>query len=117
MFDYLRSSVYRSVLAGVLLKIGRYGLIRLIEIYYKVGVKYEYIIFVFQVDIKRIVAYSSVVHINLMLCRLIIIGILGRYVMIISLGLCSSGIFYSKFIVNLYYERSGTRLLFLNKDM
>jgi len=42
-----------------------------------------------QVDIKRIVAYSSVVHINLMLCRLITfykVGILGKYVMIISHG-------------------------------
>ena len=68
-----------------------------------------------QVDIKRI-AYSSVVHINLMLCRLITfykVGILGRHVTIISLGLCSSGIFY---IVNLYYERSG-RWLFLNKGI
>ena len=69
-----------------------------------------------QVDMKRI-AYSSVIHINLMLCRLITfykVGILGRYVMIISLGLCSSGIFY---IINLYYERSRRRLLFLNKGM
>jgi len=79
--------VYGSIaLAGVLLKIWSYGLIRLIEIYYKLGVKYEYIIFrvkitgkiivgiscLIQVEIKRILAYSSVVHINLMLCRLII---------------------------------------------
>jgi len=92
---HVKAPVYRStVLAGVLLKIGRYGLIRLIEIYYKVGVKYGYIIFririigriivgilcVIQVDIKRIVVYLSVVHINLMLCRLITfykVGILG----------------------------------------
>jgi len=118
-------------LFGVLLKIGKYGLIRLIEIFYKVGIKYGYIIFrigiiggiivvvlcLVQIDIKRIVAYSSVVHINLMLCRLMTFykaGILGRYVIIISHGLCSSGIFY---IVNLYYERSGRRLLFLNKGI
>ena len=69
-----------------------------------------------QVDVKRI-AYSSVVYINLMLRRLITfykVGILGKYVMLISHGLCSSGIFY---IVNLYYERSGRRLLFLNKGI
>jgi len=68
-----------------------------------------------QVDIKRIVAYSSVVHINLILCNLITfykVEILERYVIIISHGLCSSGMF---FIVNLYYDRSGRRLLFLNK--
>ncbi|KYM81874.1 NADH-ubiquinone oxidoreductase chain 4 [Atta colombica] len=39
-------------------------------------------------------------------------GVLGRYVIIIAHGLCSSGIFY---IVNLYYERLGRQLLFLNK--
>jgi len=123
-------SIVLAVLFGVLLKIGRYGLIRLIEIFYKVGIKYGYIIFkiwiiwgiivgvlcLVQIDIKRIVAYSSVVHINLMLCRLMTFykaGILGKYVIIISHGLCSSGIFY---IVNLY-ERSGRRLLFLNKGI
>ena len=129
---HVEAPVYGSiVLAGVLLKIGRYGLIRLIEIFYKVGVKYGYIIFrvgiigrvivrilcLVQIDIKRIVAYSSVVHINLILCRLMTfykVGIFGRYVIIISHGLCSSGIFY---IVNLYYNRSGRRLLFLNKGI
>jgi len=52
--------------------------------------------------IKRI-AYSCVVHINLMLRRLITFykgGILLKYVMIIFHALCSSGVFY---IVNLYY--------------
>ena len=129
---HVEAPVYGSmVLAGVLLKIGRYGLIRLIEIFYKIGIKYRYIIFrvriigriiigilcLVQIDIKRIVAYSSVVHINLILCSLITyykVGILGRYVIIISHGLCSSGIF---FIVNLYYDRSGRRLLFLNKGI
>jgi len=48
--------VYGSIaLAGVLLKIGRYGLIRLIEIYYKVGVKYGYIIFRVKITGKIIV--------------------------------------------------------------
>ncbi|KAG5347610.1 NU4M oxidoreductase, partial [Acromyrmex charruanus] len=118
-------------LAGVLLKIGGYGLIRLMEIYYKVMVKYNYLIFsvgivgrilvrvlcLVQVDIKRIVAYSSVVHMNLILSRLMTlfkVGIVGRYIIIISHGLCSSGIFY---IVNLYYERSGRRLIILNKGI
>jgi len=119
---HVEAPVYGSItLAGVLLKIGRYELIRLIEIYYKVGVKYGYIIFrvkitgkiivriscLVQVDIKRIVAYSFPIHINLMSYMLITfykVGILGKYVMIISLKLCSSRIFY---IVNLYYERGG----------
>ncbi|KAG5318552.1 NU4M oxidoreductase, partial [Pseudoatta argentina] len=132
MFDYLRPHVeapaYKSIiLSGVLLKIGGYGLIRLLEVHYKVRIKYGYIIFrvgiidriivrilcLVQIDLKSIVAYSSVVHINLILCRLITffkVRISGGYVMIISHRLCSSGIFY---IVNLYYER----LLFLNKGI
>jgi len=43
---HVEAPVYGSiVLTGILLKIGRYGLIRLIEIFYKVGIKYGYILF------------------------------------------------------------------------
>ncbi|KYN31438.1 hypothetical protein ALC56_14319, partial [Trachymyrmex septentrionalis] len=58
--------VYGSIiLAGVLLKMGRYELICFIEIFYAVDVKYR---------------YSSVVHINLMSSLMIHfnVGILGR---------------------------------------
>lgn len=104
-------------------------MIRLIEIFVKATTKYNYVIFrigvigrifirlvcLIQVDLKRLVAYSSVVHINIMLCSLITlfkVGVLARYIMIVSHGLCSSGLFY---IVNIYYERTGSRLLLLNK--
>ena len=46
-----------------------------------------------QVDIKVLVAYSSVVHIRLLLrgmFTLLKIGLLGSYVLIISHGLCSA---------------------------
>jgi len=57
----------------------------LIEIYYKIRVKYGYIFRVgvigklviteilclVQINMKKIIAYSSVIHINLILCRLI----------------------------------------------
>ncbi|KYM95829.1 NADH-ubiquinone oxidoreductase chain 4 [Cyphomyrmex costatus] len=69
------------------------------------------------VYVKRIVAYSSVVHINLILRRIITltkIGILSSYITIVAHGLCSSGMFY---LVNLFYKRSGRRLLFLNKGL
>nr|ATJ03019.1 NADH dehydrogenase subunit 4 [Atta texana] len=129
---HVEAPVYGSmVLAGVLLKMGSYGLIRLMEMFYKVGIKYGFIIFsvgiigsiivsimcLVQVDMKSMVAYSSVVHMNLMLCSLMTFhksGMLGSYVMMVSHGLCSSGMF---FMVNLYYDRSGSRLLFLNKGM
>lgn len=129
---HVEAPVYGSIiLAGVLLKIGRYGLVRLIKMLVKRRLIYRYQIFrialigrlvirivcLVQVDIKRLVAYSSVVHINIILCALITIfklGQWGRYIMIVSHGLCSSGLFY---IVNLYYRRTKSRLLVLNKGL
>lgn len=129
---HVEAPVYGSIiLAGVLLKIGRYGLIRILEIFVKRRLKYNYLIFrvgvigsvlvglvcIIQIDIKKLVAYSSVVHMNLILCRLITLfnlGYLRRYIIIISHGLCSSGLFY---IVNIYYRRSIRRLLVLNKGL
>lgn len=129
---HVEAPVYGSIiLAGVLLKIGSYGIIRFIEILGNKIISNNYLIFrvsiigriltslicLVQLDIKILVAYSSVVHINLILCRIIIIsklGILGAYIIIVAHGLCSSGIFY---IVNLYYERSIRRLLVLNKGI
>lgn len=129
---HVEAPVYGSIiLAGVLLKIGRYGLIRILEIFIKSSIKYNYLIFsvriigrilvgvvcLVQVDIKSLVAYSSVVHINLILCRMMTLfnlGFLRRYIMIISHGLCSSGLFY---IVNIYYRRTISRLLILNKGL
>lgn len=129
---HVEAPVYGSIiLAGVLLKIGRYGLIRMLEIFVKRRVKYNYLIFririigrilvgiicLVQVDIKRLVAYSSVVHINLILCRIMTLfnlGFVSRYIIIISHGLCSSGLFY---MVNIYYRRTISRLLILNKGL
>jgi len=128
---HVEAPVYGSIiLAGVLLKIGRYGLIRFIELLV-CRINYNYLIFsvsiigrviigincLVQIDIKRLVAYSSVVHINLILCSLLTLfkmGFISRYIIIISHGLCSSGLFY---MVNIYYSRSIRRLLVLNKGI
>jgi len=129
---HVEAPVYGSIiLAAILLKIGRYGLIRLIEILLYRRIKYIYVIFCIgilgrilirvlcmaQIDIKRLVAYSSVVHMNLILCSIgtfFKLGFIRSYIIIISHGLCSSGLFY---IVNLYYERTSRRLLILNKGI
>nr|YP_010872857.1 NADH dehydrogenase subunit 4 [Pheidole pieli]WGV34046.1 NADH dehydrogenase subunit 4 [Pheidole pieli] len=129
---HVEAPVYGSmILAGVLLKMGSYGLIRLLEIFFKSSLKYNYIIFsvgivgsllvgmacLVQIDMKSLVAYSSVVHMNLMLCSMMTLfnlGFLSSYIMMISHGLCSSGLFY---MVNLYYSRTKSRLLILNKGL
>nr|YP_010266088.1 NADH dehydrogenase subunit 4 [Messor structor]UHY95049.1 NADH dehydrogenase subunit 4 [Messor structor] len=128
---HVEAPVYGSmILAGVLLKMGSYGLLRLMEIFIS-SIKYSYIIFsisiigsllvsmmcLVQVDMKSLVAYSSVVHMNMMICSLMTmckLGFLSSYIMMVSHGLCSSGLFY---MVNLYYKRTYSRLLFLNKGM
>lgn len=69
------------ILAGIILKLGGYGLMRLIIIFLSVGVKINYffitirmlggvivsLICLRQRDIKSLIAYSSVAHIGLVL--------------------------------------------------
>ena len=68
-----------------------------------------------QLDIKLIIAISSVVHIGIILIRILLIiklRIFGRYYIIISHGFISSGLFY---LINLIYVQTNRRLIFINK--
>lgn len=119
------------ILAAILLKLGVYGLIRFIIIFSENFIKFNKIILylrifgsiiirilcIRQVDLKILVAYSSVVHIGLILSRIITFlnfSIKGRYIIIISHGLCSSGLF---FLVNLCYSIRNRRLILINKGL
>jgi NADH-ubiquinone oxidoreductase chain 4 len=119
------------ILAGVLLKLGGYGIIRIITKFikgvfslrpYVIGLRLFGIIYVGFIccrmnDIKALVAYSSVSHIGLVLGGIFsgyYWGIIGSLIIIISHGLSSSGLFC---IVNIYYERSRRRSLFINKGI
>jgi len=64
-----------------------------------------------QLDLKRIVAYSSIAHMNLVIVGLfsnVIEGLAGATFLMIGHGLVSSLLF---FLIGFLYERYGTRLL------
>nr|YP_009945143.1 NADH dehydrogenase subunit 4 [Nomia chalybeata]QOE17507.1 NADH dehydrogenase subunit 4 [Nomia chalybeata] len=119
------------ILAGILLKLGVYGLVRFMNMFIKNFIKFNFvflylsifgsllisILCIRQVDMKILVAYSSVVHMGLMLSSMMTltnISISGSYMMMIAHGLCSSGLF---FLVNLCYLMSNSRLMIMNKGL
>lgn len=80
------------------------------------GVIVSFVCFI-QIDIKCLVAYSSVVHIGILLRGVITlsyIGFQGALCLMLGHGLVSSGIF---FIVGSLYDRMATRRLLINKGV
>lgn len=119
------------ILAGVLLKLGGYGLLRVFPFLLFEGLKFNYIfisirltggflislVCLRQIDIKALIAYSSVAHIGIVLSGLLTLrywGLCGSYTLIIAHGLCSSGLFR---VANIAYERLGRRRLIINKGL
>nr|YP_010384945.1 NADH dehydrogenase subunit 4 [Arcotheres purpureus]UPL64942.1 NADH dehydrogenase subunit 4 [Arcotheres purpureus] len=119
------------ILAGVLLKLGGYGLIRVLPLFQKISLMYSWLwvsvslvggliislLCLRQIDMKALIAYSSVVHMSLVLCGLVIFscwGLMGGVVVMIGHGLCSSGLFC---LANMVYERLGSRSLMVSKGL
>lgn len=119
------------ILAGVLLKLGGYGLLRVFPFLLLIGLNYNFIfvsirlvggflislVCLRQIDIKALIAYSSVAHIGVVLRGLLTItywGLRGAYTLMIAHGLCSSGLFS---LANITYERVGSRRLIINKGL
>jgi NADH-ubiquinone oxidoreductase chain 4 len=70
-----------------------------------------------QSDLRALIAYSSVVHIGLVLGGLITIthwGFRGALLVIIGHGLCSSGLFC---LSNIGYERLSSRSVLVLKGL
>nr|YP_010975291.1 NADH dehydrogenase subunit 4 [Aneogmena fischeri]WNX92425.1 NADH dehydrogenase subunit 4 [Aneogmena fischeri] len=119
------------ILAGIMLKLGGYGLVRVFSFLQIVGLKYNFIwisisliggflislICLRQVDLKALIAYSSVVHMSIVLSGLMTLsytGMCSSYTLMIAHGLCSSGLFC---LANISYERLGSRSLLINKGL
>nr|YP_010035028.1 NADH dehydrogenase subunit 4 [Parazyginella tiani]QOX09872.1 NADH dehydrogenase subunit 4 [Parazyginella tiani] len=119
------------ILAGLMLKIGGYGLIRFMSLYEFSYFMNSYIWFslsisgcimvslicLIQGDVKCMIAYSSVAHMSMCLIGLLSLstwGVLGSYLMMISHGLCSSCMFC---LANFSYERYQSRSFYINKGL
>lgn len=119
------------ILAGVILKLGGYGLIRLVDyvliyifsfrwFYLRISLYrffYFSVVCLFQSDLRIIIAYSSVSHMSLViggLFSLTSLGFYGSLILIVGHGLVSSGMFY---LVGLIYIRYSSRRFFVVRGL
>nr|YP_007475037.1 NADH dehydrogenase subunit 4 [Haemaphysalis formosensis]AFU55286.1 NADH dehydrogenase subunit 4 [Haemaphysalis formosensis] len=119
------------ILAGVLLKLGIYGIFRFKSFYLIEIMNFSYLMMImsiwgsvlvsiyclFQIDIKSLIAYSSVCHMSIVFCGTINFSFFGSYgslLLMIGHGICSSGLFC---LANLVYERYYTRSMILLKGL
>ena len=114
------------ILAAILLKLGSYGFIRYVIPLFPdansylapfiitlalIGTLYSCISALSLLDLKQIIAYSSIAHMNISVIGLFMNdynGLLGSYLYSISHGFISSGLFL---LIGILYERYHTRIL------
>lgn len=114
------------ILAGVLLKLGTYGFIRfslplfpqasffftpLVYTISAVGIIYTSFTAIRQTDFKRIIAYTSIAHMNLVMLGIFsfnTIGLEGAIFQSLSHGFVASALFI---IISIVYDRYRTRLV------
>nr|YP_009232595.1 NADH dehydrogenase subunit 4 [Tecia solanivora]AMA34396.1 NADH dehydrogenase subunit 4 [Tecia solanivora] len=119
------------ILAGIMLKLGGYGLLRVMIFLQQISFNLNIIWVIIsllggfyislkcfcQVDIKSLIAYSSVAHMSIVISGIMTMnywGFMGSYILMIGHGLCSSGMFC---LANINYERFHSRSLFINKGL
>ncbi len=112
------------ILAGVLLKMGTYGFLRLawplcpeaatgmaglVALLAVIGIVYGALVAMAQPDLKKLVAYSSVSHLGFVMLGLAsmeVVGVQGAVYQMLSHGLSTGALFM---IVGMLYERCHTR--------
>nr|QHO63859.1 NADH dehydrogenase subunit 4 [Geukensia demissa] len=120
------------ILAGVLLKLGGYGMIRFMSVILVpmtslsysillstclVGGLFASFMCVRQVDLKSLIAYSSVGHMSVVVSGILSAsncGVVGAILLMLGHGLCSSGLFSLVFVL---YCNSNSRSILLNKGI
>nr|YP_010708731.1 NADH dehydrogenase subunit 4 [Caprella acanthogaster]WCR50897.1 NADH dehydrogenase subunit 4 [Caprella acanthogaster] len=119
------------ILAGVLLKLGGYGMIRFLPLvavtpqkaFWGVmsvslmGGVYMSLVCLAQMDMKSLIACSSVVHMSGCIASLLCFNDSGKngcVMMMLAHGLCSSGLFY---LTGLVYNLTGSRSFYINKGL
>jgi NADH-quinone oxidoreductase subunit M len=114
------------ILAGILLKLGGYGFLRfsitlfpeasafftpLVFTLSTLGITYASLTTLQQVDLKKIIAYSSVGHMGLVTMGIFsgnFQGIVGSIMLMVAHGIVSSGLFLT---IGVLYDRHGTRII------
>ena len=121
------------ILAGIVLKLSLYGIFRLVlPLLHKVSLDYTFIIYIVgiitiiyasfstlrTVDVKELIAYSSVCHAAVYLIGAfsnVIQGIQGGIILGLAHGFTSSGLFICA--GGVLYDRSATRLIYFYKGI
>ncbi len=114
------------ILAGVLLKMGTYGLLRfsfplfphaalqlapILGVLAVVGIIYGALVAMVQPDLKKLVAYSSVSHLGFVvlgLCAMNVQGVQGSIYQMLNHGVSTGGLFM---LVGMLSDRRHTRLI------
>src|SRR4029079_2151028 len=114
------------ILAGVMLKMGTYGLVRFafplfplaanyfapwIAILAVVGIIYGALVAMLQPDMKKLVAYASVSHLGFVvlgICAMNVNGVQGAMYQMLAHGVSTGGLFL---IVGMLADRRPTRLI------
>jgi NADH-quinone oxidoreductase subunit M len=114
------------ILAGVLLKMGTYGILRFsvplfpaatitylpyVAVLAVIGIIYGALVSTVQPDLKKLVAYSSVSHLGFVVLGIMSLteeGVQGGVLQMINHGLSTGGLFL---LVGMIYERRHTRMI------
>lgn len=114
------------ILAGVLLKMGTYGLVRfnlelfpmasaeyagIISVLAVIGIIYGAVVAMIQTDIKKLVAYTSVSHLGFVVLGIFSMteeGVQGAIIQMVNHGLSTGMLFL---LIGMIYERRHTRAI------